>query len=100
MKLMNSQIQMVIHYEVNENCSHQYKEAIHHILSNLHAFEAHQIQLNESQNKVIETFLLPTESHYYALKKLRKSKNHSLFGCLDPFIKGGLQQIGCYGFKF
>jgi hypothetical protein len=97
---MNTRIQMVIHYEVNERFYHQYKEAIHHILSNLHAFEAHQIQLNESQNKVIETFLVPTESHYYALKKLRKSKNHSLFGCLDPFIKGGLKQIGCYGLRF
>lgn len=97
---MKTQIQMVIHYEVNETFYPQYKEAIHHIISNLHAFEAYQIQLNESQNKVIETFLLPTESHYYALKKLRKSKSHSLFGCLDPFIKGGLQHIGCYGLKF
>jgi hypothetical protein len=100
MKLMNNQIQMVIHYEVNENSYPQYKEAIHRIVSNLHTFEAHEFQLSESQNKVIETFVLPTESHYYALKKLRKSKSHSLFGCLDPFIKGGLQQIGCYGLKF
>jgi hypothetical protein len=91
---------MVLHYEVNENFYQQYKEAIPHIISNLHAFEAHEIQLNESKNKVIETFLLPTESHYYALKKLRKSKSHSLFGSLDPFIKGGLQQIGFYGFKY
>jgi hypothetical protein len=96
---MNTQIQMVIHYEINEKLYPQYKEAIHHIVSNLPSFEADQIELKESQNKVIETFLLPTESHYYALKKLRKSKSHSIFGCLDPFIKGGLQQIDCYGFK-
>lgn len=96
---MNSQIQMVIHYEVNETSKLQFKEAIHHILSNLPSFEANHIQINESENKVVETFLLPTESHYYALKKLRKTKDHSIFGSLDPFIKGGLQQIGFYGIK-
>lgn len=90
---------MVIHYEVKEKFYQQYKDTIQHILSNLPSFEAVEIKLNESQNKVIETFLLPTESHYYALKKLRKSKNHSLFGCLDPFIKGGLHKIDCYGLK-
>ncbi|HLO11002.1 MAG TPA: hypothetical protein VK190_01975 [Pseudoneobacillus sp.] len=96
---MNNEIQMVLQYEVNESSRQQYNEAIHQILSKLPSFEAFQIQLNEAQNTVIETFLLPTESHYYALKKLRKSKNHSIFGCLDPYIKGGLQQIGCYGIK-
>lgn len=90
---------MIIQYEIKEHSYKQYKEAIGHIISKLPTFEADEIHLNESQNKVVETFLLPTESHYYALKKLRKSKSHSLFGCLDPFIKGGLQQIGCYGLK-
>ncbi|MHC0039097.1 hypothetical protein [Pseudoneobacillus sp. C159] len=96
---MNSQIKMVIHYEVNENFRHQYKNAISHILSQLPTFEANQIKLSESQNQIIETFLLPTESHYFALKKLRKSKNHSLFGLLDLYIKGGLEQMECYGIK-
>ncbi|WP_442598924.1 hypothetical protein [Neobacillus sp. D3-1R] len=96
---MKSEIQMVIEYEIVESTYQQYKEVIHQIHSKLHSFEADQIQLNESNHKVIETFLLPTESHYYALKKLRKSKSHTLFGCLDPYIKGGLQQIGFYGIK-
>jgi hypothetical protein len=96
---MKTQIQMVIHYEVNEKSYRQYKKVIHQILTNLPSFEANDIQINESENKVIETYLLPTESHYYALKKLRKSKSHSIFGCLDPFIKGGLQQMDCYGIK-
>lgn len=96
---MNSQIQMVIQYEVNETSYQQYKEVLHHILSNLPSYEADHIQINESENKIVETFLLPTESHYYALKKLRKTKSHSIFGSLDPFIKGGLQQIGFYGIK-
>jgi hypothetical protein len=99
MKLVNSQIKMVIHYEVHENFSHQYRNAIRHILSQLPTFEANQIKLSESQNQIIETFLLPTESHYFALKKLRKSKNHFLFGRLDPFIKGGLDKLECYGIK-
>jgi hypothetical protein len=96
---MNSEIKMVVHYEINEKMHRQYKEVINYILSQLSTFEAKQIQINESQNKVIETYLLPTESHYYALKKLRKSKSHSVFGSLDPFIKGGLEQINFYGLK-
>ncbi|MFD2442423.1 hypothetical protein ACFSO7_00125 [Bacillus sp. CGMCC 1.16607] len=96
---MNTQIQMVIQYEVNESSYSQYKIAIRQVLSELPTFEADQIQVNTSKNKVVETFILPTESHYYALKKLRTSKNHSIFGCLDPHIKGGLQQIGFYGIK-
>lgn len=96
---MNSEIKMVVHYEINEKMHRQYEEVINYILSQLSTFEAKQIQISESQNKVIETFLLPTESHYYALKKLRKSKSHSVFGSLDPFIKGGLEQINFYGLK-
>ncbi|HYK74921.1 MAG TPA: hypothetical protein VEV44_17645 [Pseudoneobacillus sp.] len=96
---MKSEIQMVIEYEIVESSYQQYKEVIYHILSKLPSFEAEQIQINETNHKVIETFFLPTESHYYALKKLRKSKSHALFGGLDPYIKGGLQQIGFYGIK-
>jgi hypothetical protein len=96
---MKCQIKMIIQYEVVEKTYSQYKEAIHHVFSKLPSFEAVQMQLDESQNTVMETFFLPTESHYYALKKLRKSKSHTLFGCLDPFIKGGVQEIDCYGIK-
>jgi hypothetical protein len=96
---MNSKIKMIVHYEINEKMHRQYQEAINYILSQLSTFEAKQIQISKSKNKVIETFLLPTESHYYAIKKLRKSKSHSIFGSLDPVIKGGLEQMSFYGLK-
>jgi hypothetical protein len=99
METMNSKIQMIIQYEINESFVQQYKDAMKKVMKNLPSFEANHIQLSSANNLVTETFLLPTESHYFALKKLRTSKNHSLFGCLDPFIKGGVKQMGCYAFK-
>jgi hypothetical protein len=96
---VNTQIQMIIQYEINERFALQYKEAIKKVVKNLPNFDANQIHLSTLNNLVTESFLLPTESHYYALKKLRTSKNHSLFGCLDPYIKGGVKQMGCYALK-
>lgn len=93
---------MIVYYEVKDSFFSQYKKAMDHIVALLPLFGAEDIkwrQIDSKPYRVVESFLLPTESHYFALKKLRKSKNHTVFGCLDQFISGGLQQVECCALK-
>ncbi|MDE3838020.1 hypothetical protein C0966_01195 [Bacillus methanolicus] len=95
---MKNQLQMIVYYEVKDSYFSQYKEAMDHIVALLPSFGAAEIkwrQIDSEPYRIVESFLLPTESHYFALKKLRKSKYHTVFGCLDRFISGGLKQVEC-----
>lgn len=96
MWLLKNQIQMIVHYEVKDSFFPQYKEAMDRIIALLPSFGAADIKWQQIESKpfrVVESFLFPTEAHYFALKKLRKSKNHTVFGSLAPFISGGLQKV-------
>jgi hypothetical protein len=94
-------IQMIIQYEVKQNLLGQYKEAIESISAMLADFEADMFSCSqdEQRNMFIESFFVPTEAHYHALKKIRLSRNHSVFGCLEDFVPGGLERIGFMAIK-
>lgn len=88
-------IQMIIHYEIEQSLISQYWEAIDKISAMLPEFEAKRFACskNNQQNTFTETFFVPTESHYHALKKLRLSRSHSVFGRLEDFVTGGLDSM-------
>lgn len=94
-------IQMIIQYEVKQSLLGQYREAIDKISDMLPEFEADMFSYSQSEqrNMFIESFYVPTEAHYHAMKKLRLSRSHSVFGRLEDFVPGGLEQIGFMAIK-
>jgi hypothetical protein len=94
-------IQMIIHYEVKQSLLDQYREAIEKISVMLPEFEADMFSCSQSEqrNIFIESFFVPTEAHYHAMKKLRLSRSHSVFGRLEDFVPGGLERIGFMAIK-
>ncbi|WP_421383936.1 hypothetical protein ACOJQI_05010 [Bacillus salacetis] len=99
---MNHSLQMYIQYEIKESSIEQYQQLMKNILETLKSYDAVDIRWMPSpgsQTNFIEVITLPTESHYHALKKLRKSRHHLLFGMLDDCISGGLNQMDCFALK-
>lgn len=99
---MKHNVQMIVQYEINQDFSQLYQETMHQIMSMLPKFDAIDIHFQKSDTapyEIIETFQLPTVAHYHALKKLRTSKKHSVFGTLDEIIPGGLKQMQCWALK-
>ncbi|ESU32387.1 hypothetical protein G3A_11765 [Bacillus sp. 17376] len=94
-------IQMIVQYEVKQNLLSQYRETIDKISTMLPDFEADMFSWSQSEerNIFVETFYVPTEAHYHALKKMRLSRNHSVFGILEDFVPGGLERIGFMAIK-
>ncbi|MDQ0413956.1 MULTISPECIES: hypothetical protein [Mesobacillus] len=94
-------IQMIIQYEIKQNLLGQYLEAIKRISAMLPEFEAKMFscRLSGEKNVFIESFFVPTEAHYHAIKKMRLSRGHSVFGILDQYIPGGLDRIGFLAIK-
>jgi hypothetical protein len=99
---MNHSLQMYIQYEIKETSIELYQQLMKDILETLKAYDAIDIQWmpsSGSQTTFVEVITLPTESHYFALKKLRKSRRHLLFGMLDDCISGGLNEMDCFALK-
>ena len=94
-------IQMIIQYEVKQSLLGQYREAIEKISTMLPEFEADMFSYSQSEqrNLFIESFYVPTEAHYHAMKKLRLSRSHSVFGRLEDFVPGGLERLGFMAIK-
>lgn len=94
-------IQMIIQYEVKQSLLGQYREAIEKISAMLPEFEADMFFYSQSEqrNLFIESFYVPTEAHYHAMKKLRLSRSHSVFGRLEDFVPGGLERVGFMAIK-
>ncbi|MBT2681510.1 hypothetical protein J7E38_21310 [Bacillus sp. ISL-35] len=94
-------IQMIIQYEVKQNLLGQYREAINRISEMLPDFEADMFSCSQSdqRNIFIESFFVPTEAHYHAMKKMRLSRDHSVFGMLEDYVPGGLERIGFMAIK-
>lgn len=93
---------MIVQYEIKMSFLEQYQEAMEEIIKMLPSFEAEKFQVScssKAPNQFIETITLPTVAHYHALKKLRKSENHNVFGSLDQMILGGLNQMECWAFQ-
>lgn len=99
---MAREIQIFIEYKVRTEKTEQYEKVMNHILSLLPEFGANQIQWflsTNHSNHYIEMFRVPTEAHYFALKKLRTMKNHQTFGLLDHFVDGGVNSIQYWALK-
>ncbi|RIW32323.1 hypothetical protein D3H55_13720 [Bacillus salacetis] len=99
---MNHSFQMYIQYEIKEPFIEQYQQLMKDILQSLKSYEAMDVQWMSppgSTTVFLEVITLPTESHYHALKKLRKSRKHLVFGTLDACISGGLDKMDCFGLK-
>lgn len=94
-------IQMIVQYEVKQNLLSQYNETIDKISTMLPDFEADMFSCSKSddRNFFVESFYVPTEAHYHALKKMRLSRNHSVFGILEDFVPGGLDSMGFMAIK-
>ena len=94
-------IQMIVQYEVKQNLLSQYRETIEKISTMLPDFEANMFSCSQSdeRNIFIESFFVPTEAHYHALKKMRQSRTHAVFGILEDFVPGGLERIGFMAIK-
>jgi hypothetical protein len=94
-------IQMIVQYEVKQNLLSQYQDSIEKISTMLADFEADTFSCiqSEERNFFVESFFVPTEAHYHALKKMRQSRNHSVFGILEEYVPGGLERMGFMAIK-
>ncbi len=99
---MKNSFQMYIEYEIKQEVYDQYVALMSKVIETLPQYDANKIQWSSSQDKenyFIESFILPTESHFHVMKRLRKTRSHLLFGLLDDCICGGVKEIKCFGLK-
>jgi hypothetical protein len=99
---MEKRFTFIIEYNVNENCNEKYEQTMNDITAYLYQYDVEQLQWftdKVDSTRRIELFTVPSESHYYAIKKMRKAKNHHIFGLLDEIIDGGLNAIRCWALK-
>ncbi|WP_174732566.1 hypothetical protein [Mesobacillus harenae] len=95
-------LKMVIEYDVKQCEINRYKNKLALIISTLTKYDADEIeclQSVEKTNRFVESFKIPTEAHYFAIKKLRLSKDHSVFGELDALLVGGLTELQFFAIK-
>lgn len=99
---MSKGVSVFIEYHIKKADIYLYEDKMKNVLPLLADFGAKEVKwflASKQKNTYIEQFVLPTESHYYALKKLRTSKDHSIFGELNKFIDGGTRSISFWVFK-
>jgi hypothetical protein len=98
---MKKSLQIYLEYEIKQSLHHQYRQIMWNIIQSLPRYDAVNIRWERSEgnpDRYIETFTVPTEAHFYALKRMRMSTGH-LFGLLDECICGGLKEMKCIGLK-
>jgi hypothetical protein len=99
---MKKSLQIYMEYEIKQSLHDQYHQVMWDIIQSLPRYDAVNIRWEKSEgnpNRYIETFNVPTEAHFYALKRMRMSRRHLLFGLLDKCICGGLKEMKCIGLK-
>jgi hypothetical protein len=97
---MEQKLVMMLQYEVCENFFATYHKTISHIFSSLSYYDVLEYELFHYEGETyVEKLIVPTESHYLSLKKLRTSKDHEIFGQLDPLIKGGVENMRIFAIK-
>lgn len=97
-----SSLQIFIEYKVKETKVKQYEKAIQEVLKKLPEYSAEKIEwfvATDQPHLYVEMFQVPNIAHYQALKKMRKSQDHPVFGQLDEFIEGGLEKLNCWAFQ-
>jgi hypothetical protein len=97
---MSNSVRIFIEYKVKPSLIQQYEMQMEKVLEQLPTFGANQINwFKEDRQKYIETFSLPTISHFIAFRKLRGEKKNSIFGELDQFLEGGIENIQIHAVK-
>ncbi|RXJ00397.1 hypothetical protein DS745_12775 [Anaerobacillus alkaliphilus] len=100
--MSQSSLQIFIEYKVKEAEIEKYEGLMKEVLKKLTEFSAEKIEWFVATDQpflYVEMFQVPTLAHYQALKKLRKSTDHTVFGQLDQFIEGGLEKLNCWAFQ-
>lgn len=97
---MSKPIRIFIEYNVKASLIQQYEEQMKKVLNRLPTFGADQVIWYKSKDQTyIESFLLPTVSHFIALRKIRSSEGNTTFGILSEFIEGGPKNIQIHAIK-
>ncbi|WP_017728958.1 MFS transporter [Halalkalibacterium ligniniphilum] len=99
---MPQPLQIFMEYKIEEQKIDEYEREMERILATLQEFGASNIQwfvAADQPHLYVEMFEVPTASHYHAIKKLRQSEEHRVFGSITPMIKGGAKQIHCWAFE-
>ncbi len=100
--MSQSSLQIFIEYKVKEDEVSKYEAFMKEVLKKLSDFSAEKIEWFVATDQpflYVEMFQVPTLAHYQALKKMRKSTEHAIFGQLDQFIEGGLEKLNCWAFQ-
>lgn len=98
----SSTLQIFIEYKVKESKLNKYELIMKEVVKKLPEFSAEKIEWFVATDQpflYVEMFQVPTLAHYQALKKLRKTVDHPLFGQLDDLIEGGLEKLNCWAFQ-
>jgi hypothetical protein len=91
---MSKPVRIFIEYKVKPSLIQQYELQMEKVLDRLPTFGANQINwFQDDTEKYIETFSLPTISHFLAFRKMRGQKKNPVFGGLDQFLEGGIENI-------
>ncbi len=97
---MPKPIRIFIEYNVHSSLIQQYEDHMRLVLKRLSSYGADSVFWYENKEyRYIESFLLPTVSHFMALRKIRKTKGNTTFGLLDQFIEGGPENIQIHAIK-
>lgn len=99
---MTKRLQIFMEYKVNKQHIHEYEQAMAIIIDELPQFGASNIQWFVAEDQpylFVEMYEVPTTAHYHALKKLRQSNEHHIFGQIAPYIGGGTENIHCWAFQ-
>ena len=97
-----SSLQIFIEYKVKEADVKKYETVMKEVVKKLPEFSAEKIEWFVAADQpflYVEMFQVPTLAHYQALKKLRRSIEHPVFGQLDNYIEGGLEKLNCWAFQ-
>ena len=91
---MSREIQIFIEYNIKSSVHYEYEKLMQNVIPMLSEFGAEKIEWYlASKQRYIEIFRVPTEAHFYALKKLRTSKHHTIFKNFDELVEGGSETI-------
>ncbi|KAA0544943.1 hypothetical protein FZW96_19155 [Bacillus sp. BGMRC 2118] len=97
---MSKRVRIFIEYKVKESFIQQYEEHMKKVLDSLPTYGAGEIEwFRKEKQSYMETFSLPTISHYVAFRKMREGKLHQVYGCIDQFMEGGIENIQMHAVK-
>lgn len=96
-------LQIFIEYPIKDTVIQKYEATMKNVIGVMKDLGAEEIRWTKISYKnggntyYTETFLLPTESHYFAMKELRASASDGVFydllQCMDT-KRGGIKYIG------